>query len=47
MVTKHQREAVSCSVVEDTCMKGQSANEQVMFCTAQMKNTEEVFPPKT
>lgn len=47
MVTKHQGEAVSCSVVEDICMKGQSANEQMIsqiqkiLCIAQMGNKEE------
>lgn len=53
MVTTYQGEAVSCSVVEDTCMKGQSATEQMIskiqkiLCIAQMGNKEEIFPPKT
>lgn len=50
MVTKHQGEAVSCSVVEDTCNKGQSANQQMIsqmqkiLCIAQRGNKEEIFP---
>lgn len=53
MVTTYQGEAVSCSVVEDLCMKGQSATEQMIsqiqkiLCIAQMGNKEEIFPPKT
>lgn len=42
MVTRHQGGAASCSLGEDTCMKGQSANEQMIsqiqkiLCIAQM-----------
>lgn len=49
MVTRHQGEAVSCSVGEDTCMKGQSANEQMIsqiqkiLCIAQMGYKEKIF----
>lgn len=49
MVTRHQGEAVSCSVGEDTCMKGQSANEQMIsqiqkiLCIAQMGYKKKTF----
>lgn len=52
MVIKRQGEAVSCSRVEDTCVKGQAANEQTIsqiqkiLCVAQM-GIKGVFPPET
>lgn len=52
MVTRHQGEAVSCSVGEDACMKGQSANEQMIsqiqkkLCSAQMGYKRRNFSTK-
>lgn len=49
MVTRHQGEAGSCSVGEDTCMRGHSANEQMIsqiqkrLCIAQMGYKKKKF----